>query len=286
MRNFFYHAPETAEEVLALLEKHRDDARLIAGGTAMINLMKQNLIGSDHIIDITHIPQMDSITLQKNEVHIGALTTHHALETDDIIQNHLPFIRDVYQKVATIRVRNAATVGGGLVHADPAQDPPPALIILEAYVKLLSPQGTRFLSVSELFLDYYESALDPNELLTELIIPIPSQGIKSTYLKFLPKTQDDYATISVAALGLMENGTCTHVKMALAGVGSIPIKATKAEEALLGKEITSALIQEASETLVEEIDPLSDFRGSAEYKSDMAVVFARRALEQVLEPSQ
>ena len=158
MRNFFYHAPGTTEEALALLDEHKEDARLIAGGTAMINLMKQNLISSDHIVDITKIPNMNSITLENHEVHIGALTTHHALEENKIIQQHLPLIKDVYQKVATIRVRNAATVGGGLVHADPAQDPPPALIILGAHVKIISSTGTRFLSIEDLFLDYYESA--------------------------------------------------------------------------------------------------------------------------------
>lgn len=286
MRDFFYHAPGTTEETLSLLDEHSENARLIAGGTAMINLMKQNLISSDHIVDLKNIPQMDSITLEDNSIHIGALTTHHTVEMDDIIQEYLPLIKDVYQKVATIRVRNAATVGGGLVHADPAQDPPPALIILGAHVKIISSTGTRFLSMEDLFLDYYESALTPNELLTEVIIPIPPQGTKCTYLKYLPRTQDDYATISVAALGQISNGKCSQVKIALGGVGSTPIKATNAEKVLLGKEITLDLLQEASECVAEQVDPLTDFRGSAEYKSDMAVVFTRRALKQVLEPFQ
>ena len=175
-----------------------------------------------------------------------------------------------------------ATVGGGLTHADPAQDPPPSLMVLDAHVVLTSFKGTRELPVKDLFVDYYESALEPGELLTELVVPQSPKGAKTVYLKFLPRTEDDYATVSVAALATVENGVCQEIRVALGAVAPTPIRATAAEAALQGQEVTPDAVRAAAETIADEVDPLTDFRGSDDYKRDMAVVFTRRALEQVL----
>jgi carbon-monoxide dehydrogenase medium subunit len=188
----------------------------------------------------------------------------------------------VYHHVATVRIRNVATVGGGLAHADPAQDPPPGLIVLDAKVKLQSKTGERVLPINELFTDYYETAIEPGELLTEVIVPAAPAGAKATYIKFLPRTADDYATVAVAARGQVENGTVRNLRVALGAAAPTPVHAVAVQNALEGQSATLENIRRAAEAVADIVDPLEDFRGSSDYKRDMAVVFTRRALERVL----
>ena len=282
MRDFIYHAPTTIDEALSLLEEHGEDARPIAGGTAMVNLMKQNLVLADHLVGLGKLPGLRGVTQTNGSLHIGALTRHRKVELSPEVKAHSPLLAEAYSKVATVRVRNMATVGGGLTHADPAQDPPPSLMVLDAHVVLTSSRGTRELPVGDLFVDYYESALEPGELLTELVVPKAAPGAKTVYLKYLPRTEDDYATVSVAALARVENGVCQEIRVALGAVAPTPVRATAVEAALQGQQVTSDAVRAAAEAVADQVDPLTDFRGSAEYKRDMAVVFTRRALEQVL----
>ena len=282
MRDFVYHSPETLEESLQLLGEYGENARPIAGGTAVVTLMKQNLILADHLVSLGKLSELQTITEHNGDLIIGALVTHRQLETNLTVRKNSPLITEVFNRVATIRIRNIATVGGSLAHADPAQDPPPALIVSNAYVTLTSLTGTRQLPVEELFLDYYQSNIEPDELLTSLTIPKQPENARSVYLKFLPKTQDDYAAVSVAALGQMKEGQCEDIKLALGSAGPTPVRATRVESELKGKSITPKLLKLAAESVVEQIDPMDDSRGSAMYKKDMAIVFTRRALEQVL----
>lgn len=281
MRDFIYHAPTTIDEAIAILEEHGEDARPIAGGTAMVNLMKQNMVLADHLVGLGKLPGLRGVSQTNGSLHIGALTRHREVELSPEVKAHSPLLAEAYSKVATVRVRNMATVGGGLTHADPAQDPPPTLMVLDAHVVLTSSRGTRELPVNDLFVDYYESALEPGELLTELVVPQAPQGAKTVYLKFLPRTEDDYATVSVAALATVEGGVCQEIRVALGAVAPTPIRATAVEEVLQGQQVTPEAVRAAAEAVAEQVDPLTDFRGSDDYKRDMAVVFTRRALEQV-----
>jgi carbon-monoxide dehydrogenase medium subunit len=201
----------------------------------------------------------------------------------DVVKQHAPLLADVYHHVATVRIRNVATVGGGLAHADPAQDPPPGLIALDAKVKLQSKSGgERILPINELFTDYYETAIQPGELLTEVIVPALPAGAKATYIKFLPRTADDYATVAVAARAQVENGTVRNLRVALGAAAPTPVHATAVQDALEGQQATAENIRQAAAAVADIVDPLEDFRGSSDYKRDMAVVFTRRALERVL----
>jgi carbon-monoxide dehydrogenase medium subunit len=282
MRDFIYHAPTTIDEALALLDEHGEDARPIAGGTAMVNLLKQNMVLADHLVGLGKLPGLRGVSQTNGSLHIGALSRHREVELSPEVLAHSPLLAEAYSKVATVRVRNMATVGGGLTHADPAQDPPPSLMVLDAHVVLTSSKGTRELPVSDLFVDYYESALEPGELLTELVVPQSPKRAKTVYLKFLPRTEDDYATVSVAALATVENGICQDIRVALGAVGPTPIRATAVEAALKGQQVTPDAVRAAADAVADQVDPLTDFRGSDDYKRDMAVVFTRRALEQVL----
>ena len=176
-----------------------------------------------------------------------------------------------------------ATVGGGLVHGDPNEDPPPTLIALGASVVLTSASGRREISVEELFVDYYETDVRPGEILTSVTIPQQPPGSGSAYLKFLPRTADDYATVSVAAVVTRGDGnTCSGIKIVLGAVGMTPVHATQAESILQGRPLTPENIAACASAVKEAVDPLDDFRGSAGYKRDMAEVFTRRAIEQAL----
>ncbi len=282
MRDFYFHSPATLDDALTILDEHQDDGRPMAGGTALIVLMKQSLVDADHIISLGRVPGLDSIRQEADGLHIGGLTRHRDVETSALVKQHAPLLADVYSSVATIRIRNVATVGGGIAHADPAQDPPPGLIALDATVKLVSKDGERTLPITDVFQDYYETAIQPNELLSEVIIPALPASAKTAYLKFLPRTADDYATVAVAARGEVENGNVRNLRVALAAAASTPVHATAVEQALEGQQATADNIRRAAEAVADEVDPLDDFRGSADYKRDMAVVFTRRALERIL----
>ena len=282
MRDFIYHAPTSLDEALSLLEQYGEDARPIAGGTAMVNLLKQNLVFADHLVGLGKVPGLRGISRSNGDLRIGALTKHREVEHSADVASATPLLAEAYSRVATVRIRNMATVGGGLTHADPAQDPPPALMALGARVVLASSGGTRELPVEDLFVDYYETALQPGELLTEVIVPAQSSDARGVYLKFLPRTEDDYATVAVAAVARVENGVCASVRVALGAVAPTPVRATAVEAALEGQPVTADAVRSAAEAIAGQVDPLADFRGSAEYKRDMAVVFTRRALEQAL----
>ena len=193
-------------------------------------------------------------------------------------------LAETYHHVATIRIRNMATVGGGLAHADPNQDPPPTLIALGATVKATSANGSRIIPLDEFFTDYYETVLKPDEIITEIFVPRLAANSGGAYLKFLPRTADDYATVSAAALLTLDKNkkTISDVRIALGSVSVTPIRATAAEAVLRGQPVKAEGFAEAGEKAKEAVDPVSDFRGSAAYKKDMAAVFVRRALEKAL----
>jgi carbon-monoxide dehydrogenase medium subunit len=282
MRDFYFYAPQTLDEALTLLDEHQDDGRAMAGGTALIVLMKQSLLDADHLISLARVPGLSSIRVEADGLHIGALTRHREVETSSLVRQYAPLICDVYRNVATVRIRNVATVGGGIAHADPAQDPPPGLIALDAQLRLVSKGGERTLPINEFFQDYYETAIQPGELLTEVIVPPVAADARTIYLKFLPRTADDYATVAVAAKAQLEDGTVRNLRVALGAAGPTPVHATNVEQALEGRQATPDNIRRAAETVADQVDPLDDFRGSSDYKRDMAVVFTRRALERVL----
>jgi len=288
MNEFQFHTPERLEDALSLLDQYGDDARIFAGGTALLLFMKQRFSQPDHLVSLQKIPAFDGIEVTNGEIRIGAMCTHRTVETSPILQETVSLLGETYRHVATPRIRNMATVGGGLVHGDPNLDPPPSLIVLGAKAVLASSSGERTVPVEEFFLDYYETAIQPGEIVTQVIVPSVPPNTGTVYIKFLPRTADDYATVSVAALlTLSEDGsTCNDVKIGLGSLGTIPIRGRQAEDVLRSKSISPELIRQAAEAAEDEVDPMDDFRGSARYKREMAKVFTRRALEQALAKAQ
>ena len=286
MIDFEFHSPSSLEAALDLLERHGDDARLIAGGTALVLQMKQRFAQPGHVVGLRQLAHSDglgAIDESDGELRIGALCTLKQLEDSPLLRERIPLLAETVSRVATRRIRSMATVGGALVNGDPNQDPPPTLIALGASVELTSSSGQRVCPVEDLSVDYYETDVQPGEVLTSLIVPVPESDTVGAYLKFLPRTADDYATVSVAAvLSLGDGGICREARIVLGAAGTTPIRARAAEELLTGQEPTDEVIRAAAATVPEAVDPLDDFRGSSDYKREMAGVFTRRALAQAL----
>lgn len=285
MTPFEYRTPKSLREVHQELKQFGTEAKLIAGGTALIIMMKQSLVRPACLISLRGVRALDGITQKNGVLRIGSLVTHRELETSPLIRRRLPMLAETCHHVANLRVRSTATIGGGLAHADPNQDPPPALITLGASAKVASPSGSREIPLERFFTDYYETVLQPDEIITEVIVPSQAPNSAGAFLKFLPRTADDYATVSAAAVVTLdpEKKIFKDVRIALGSVGTTPIRAKEAEALLRGQPVKAEALREAGEKAKGEVDPISDLRGSAAYKKEMAAVFVRRALEKALE---
>jgi carbon-monoxide dehydrogenase medium subunit len=276
-----YHAVTTLEAAIEALDTHAPDVHLMAGATAMVLLYRQGLILPSDVVGLRGIDTLRGIrALPGGGLEIGALTTHREIECSPLVRSYCAPLARAFGDVASIRVRNQATIGGNLVHADPAQDPPPMLIALSAEAELTSSQGVRMIPLDAFFLDFLETMIRPDEIMTSVRLPAVSPNATATWHKFLPDTGSGYATVSVAtALRWQEDGSCLDLRIALGGVGSTPVRARALEQALEGGPLTLALIRDAVDLLDQDIDPLDDPRGSSEYKRRVARVWVRRALE-------
>jgi carbon-monoxide dehydrogenase medium subunit len=285
MASYDYHVAGSVDEAVRLLGQYGEDAHLIAGGTSFVLLFKQGLVQPGHVIAIRDLPALAGVgATSDGGLRIGAAATHRQAEVSADLQTYCPALTETFGHVATIRIRNQGTVGGNLAHADPAQDPPPMLLALGASVDVQGPQGTRTIPLDQFFLDYFETALQPDEVLTSIICPPLAQGTRATYVKFLPRTQDDYATVAVGAtLKVGADQTCEQVRIGLGSLGTTPLRARAVEQALQGQKLSAAVIQEAAALVRDEVDPLDDVRGSAGYKREMARVWVGRALTRLLD---
>ncbi|HEY6200241.1 MAG TPA: xanthine dehydrogenase family protein subunit M [Candidatus Binatia bacterium] len=285
MQAFEYRTPKTLKEVQQDLKQFGSDAKLIAGGTALVIMMKQRLVRPACLVSLRSVRALNGVAEKNGGIAIGGATTHRSVEGSPLVKRRLPVLAETYHHVATVRVRNMATVGGGLAHADPNQDPPPTLIALGASVKAASADGNRIIPLEDFFTDYYETVLKPEEIITELYVPRLPANSGAAFLKFLPRTADDYATVSAAAVVTLDKSkkSFAEVRIALGSVGTTPIRAREAEAVLRGQPVKAEALAEAGEKAKQAVDPISDFRGSAAYKKEMAGVFVRRALTKALE---
>jgi carbon-monoxide dehydrogenase medium subunit len=282
---FDYHAPTTLDETFDLLATYGDDAHLMAGGTALVLLLQQGLVQPGHVVGLRKVEDLQGIRRRDDGgLEIRALATHRQAEKSVDVQAFCPALAENFARVATIRIRNQGTVGGNLAHADPAQDPPPMLIALGAEAVVASKSGQRRIPLDAFFVDYFETALRPGEVLLSVELPPLPAGTGVTYKKFLPRTQDDYATVSVAAaMRVGPDRLCEDIRVALGASATTPIHARKVEDALRGQRLDAQKIAEAAALVRDEVDPLDDLRGSAAYKREMARVWTRRALQELLD---
>lgn len=244
-------------------------------------MMKQGLVQPAVVVGLQGIDALHGIRVAADGgLEIGALTTHREVETSPIVREFAPELARTFGRIATVRIRNQATIGGNLVHADPAQDPPPILLALDAEALVCGGDGARAIPLHAFFVGLFETALGEGELLCAVRIPPLAPAARLGYTKFLPRTEDDYATVSVAALlALNDEGRCEQIRIGLGSLGMTPLRARAVEDALRGERLTRELIQEAAALVRDEVDPLDDVRGSARYKREMARVWTARTLE-------
>lgn len=284
--DFEYFTPKTIEEALKLLSQYdEEECKVIAGGQSLIILMKQRLITPKYLIDIKGVSDLDYIKLDEKEgLKIGALTTHRAIEKSPVIQKGFSVLSEMEQNVSSVETRNWGTIGGNVAHGDMAGDPTPVLIALNAKIKMTSLSGERAVDAGDFTLDYFETVLHHDELLTEVQVPTlpPNTGAKFT--KF-SQIAGDYAIASVAVLITLDKNKeiCRDARIALGAVGPAPMRAKKAEDILKGKRISDDLLAEAGQVASEEASPTSDAEASEEYKRELVGVLVKRVGSEALE---
>ncbi len=279
-----YLNPKTIEEALKMLEEHKGDSKLLAGGTDLIPSLKRRLINvPGYIIDIKAIPGLDAISYDKKSgLKIGPLATIAAIAQSSAVAEKFPCLAQSALTMASPQVRNRGTFAGNICNAVPSADSAPSLIALSATVKIKGINGERTLPIEQFFTGPKKTVLKENEMLIEISVPHPSPGSKSVYLKLSPRHSMDLATVGVAASGKCEDGVCREIKIALGAVAPTPLRAPVSESILQGKRITPEVIEEASLNAVTQCSPIDDHRASQEYRCDMVNVMTRRALTQIL----
>lgn len=285
MRRFELLEPNSVEEACRLLSKHGQGARVLAGGTALVKLMKKRLIHPSYLVNIKGIKELHFIREDKDALKIGALTPLREIETSPFVRDRFRVVTEMVHTIGSVQIRNVGTLTGNLCFADPASDPAPLLIALEAQLKIVGPGGARVLSLENFFTDFYETTLSADEIVEEIQIPFLPKGSGVTYLKHTMRVAFDLAIVGVAVrLDLnLKDGVCKDSRIVLGGVASTPVHTKKAEGILKGKVIDDSRIAEAARAASLEVDPIHDVRASSEYRREMTEVFVERGLKQALE---
>jgi carbon-monoxide dehydrogenase medium subunit len=273
---FEYHRPGSIEEALGMLAE-LEDAKVLAGGQSLIPVLKLRFAAPAHLVDINRVPGLDQVSEADGALRIGALVRHNQMARSEVVTAGYPMIAAAAPQIADPLVRNLGSVGGSLAHADPAGDWGAVMLAAGASVVLRSPRGERTMPVSEFLIDVFTTALEPDELLTEVRVPTPPPRSSGTYLK-LERKVGDFATVAAAVQLEMSNGTIGRAGIALTGVGTKNIHAADAESSLAGAKPTEAAFAEAGQLAAAAASPVADVRGSVEYKRHMVEVFVRRGL--------
>ena len=279
---FEYHRPTSVQEALSLLAKHKDDAKLLAGGHSLIPLMKLRLAQPKHLIDLGRIGGLAGIREDAGAIVIGALTTHAAIEASELLKSKCPILPEAAARIGDPQVRNMGTIGGSLAHADPAADWPAVVLALGAELKAVGPKGERTIKADDFFKDLLTTSLQQDELLKEIKVPLPPKKSGAAYVKF-PHPASRFAVVGVAALLTLDaKGACQRASVALTGIGPKATRAKGVEAALAGKAPDAKTLEAAAEKAPEGIAIQADLQGSEEYKAHLARIFTRRALEAAL----
>lgn len=278
---FDYYSPRSLQEAVALLQEHGHDAKILAGGQSLIPAMRFRLTTSPVLIDINEIDGLGYVRESDGTLVIGAMTREIMLEESSLVQDKYPMLADAAAVIADPLVRNRATVGGNLAHADPANDHPAVMLAYDAELVALGPDGTRTISIDDFFVGLFETALEPAEILTEIRIPTPGPASGGAYVKIERKV-GDYAISAVAAHLTMDGDRCTAARIALTNLGPVPLRTNGAEEALVGQQVTDDVLEAAGKAAAADCDPSADLRGSVEYKRDLTRVLTKRAVKKAI----
>ena len=288
IRDFVYLKASTIKEALDLLDKHRDDYKIICGGQSLLILMRQGLVAPENLIDIKSVEELSYIKFSsKTGLRIGATTTHREIEKSSVIKKHFPVLVNMEENLASIQTRSWGTIGGNLAHADPAGDPGPLLMALDARLSMANKKRIRTLPLEEFFIDFFETALEEGELLLEIQVPPVPPMTATAYEKF-NIIKNDQPIVSVAAsLTLEEDGLrCKDARLVLGGAAPVPLRAMEAERMLKGKKITENLLEQVGSKASEEADPVADIHASEEYRRHLVKALTKRTVKKAWENAQ
>ena len=279
---FEYLKPSSIGEAIALLQQYGEDAKLLAGGQSLVPMMKLRIARPKVLIDIHRIADLNFIHEEAGQIRCGAMTRHGQIEESELIQNKIPMLSEAADAIGDAQVRNRGTLGGGLVEADPAGDYGAVVLALDAQMKCVSPRGERVIPAADFFTFAYTTALESDEILSEIIFPLPISNSAGAYLK-LERVAGDFAIAGAAMqVALDGSGACSTIGVGVTGAAAVPQKAVVVESLLLGKKITPELIDEAGRLIQEGAEPIEDTRGSAAYKKKALGAILRRAIAESL----
>ncbi len=274
----YYFQPKTVSDAISLLVSHGEAAKILAGGTDLLVLMRSRALRPECIIDITRVPGLDYISYQDEDgLRIGALATLRAVELSKVVKDKYLVLYEAVQQMGSTQVKNMGTVVGNLCRASPSADTAPPLLVLEAEVRIEGPIETRIVPLEGFFIGPGQTVLQYYEMVTEILVPGPPAGTGMAFSR-ATRVAADLAKVNVAAAVTVKHGTCEDARIALGGVAPTPIRARKAEEVLKGEKLGDGVVQEAAETAATEIRPIDDVRSSAEYRKELSKVLVRRAI--------
>ena len=275
---FDYHTPGTIKEALDLLGKHKDDAKLLAGGHSLLPAMKFRLARPAHIVDLRKVPGLSGVKEDGGTLVIGTMTTHYAVESSAVVKSKCGVLAQTAAMIGDPMVRNMGTIGGSLAHADPAADYPATAIAVGAELVAEGPKGKRTIKVDDFFKGLMTTAVGADEILTEVRIPALAANQSAAYMKF-PHPASRFAVVGVAAVLTIDGGKCTKASIGITGAGTHAVRAKGVEAALAGKPLDAASIAAAADKAPDGVDVQADLQGSVDYKKHLLKVFAKRAIE-------
>jgi len=281
MHAFQWVEPKTITEALDCLDTHNENIRMISGGTALMQMMKSGVFQPTQLISLRSITGNDDISLRDQHLCIGTMASLSKIEKSDLVRTQCPTLINVLKRLANVRVRNSARIGGALAHGDPHMDLPPFLSCLDATVQIQSKDSKRIMPLQNLYLGYYETSLAKDELITEILIPIKSNH-HSTYLKCTTRSVDDWPALGIAADIRLNQSVIEKIRLVVGAACEIPTTLSKTESFLTGKSVNDSLLNEAENIAKTEIKPLSDELGSSEYKLHLTGIYLKRAIKMIM----
>ncbi len=274
-----YIEPASLSEALEILSGD-DEARCLAGGATLVAMMNADLIEPSTLIGLRRIDELAGITLTDDHIRIGAMTTHAQIAGDDRLAGNAAVVRDAARQIAHPAIRNMGTIGGAVCHADPNADFPGALVAANAVLEAAGSSGIRQIPADEFFLDYLETSLEEDEILSAVIVPVAPADSMGRHLKF-SRTHGDYATVSISLVLVMNGDACTYARVAVGSVGPTPIRLGEADAILTGSTLTDEIIRQAGDSLMEAADPVDDVRGSAGYRRMIIPGLLQRTVDEL-----
>lgn len=276
--NFDYIAAKSLDEALSLLAKHKDDAKILAGGHSLLPAMKLRLMQPKVLIDIGKIKDLSYIKEEGGQIRIGAMTTHFQIETSAVLQRACPLLPETATHLGDMQVRNKGTIGGSVAHADPAADWPAAVIALSAEIVAVGPKGERAIKADDFFVDMLTTALQPGELVKEIRFATPKGKVGQAYMK-VRHPASGFAVVGIAVTLTADGGKCTSCGVGITGVSPKPYRAKGVEAGLKGNALDAKTFAAAAAHAADGVDTNADLYATGDYRKHLAEIYTRRALE-------